>query len=492
MPAMIDHLLSLVYALVVLLLALHALGQALLVARYLTRGAPATPPPPAPPAWPAVTIQLPVYNEPHVIEALLAAAAAIDYPRGQLLIQVLDDSTDGSSAFIASRLAGMARGGLRTQHLRREGRAGYKAGALAAGLAQADSPFVAIFDADFRPPPDFLRRTVPLLLADERLALVQARWGHTNADHNAITQAQALAIDAHFVVEQVARACAGWLVPFNGSAGIWRVAAIQDAGGWSDRTLTEDFDLSYRAGLRGWRAAVLPDLVVAGEIPPSLPAYQQQQMRWATGSTQNLRLLAPGVLRARLPLLPRLMALHHLAQYLPHVWMLAVLLLTPLLVKTGGPGAPALAPLGLLALIPPLVYGLGQRALYPGGYGRMAALPALITIGAATTLRNSIAVMAGLRPHRAIPFRRTPKIGASAMRASIDGGDGYALLELALAAYALWGISLAWPTQPAAVLFLGLYALAFLASVATHLMGRLALAGLRVPPVPGELPEGTD
>jgi cellulose synthase/poly-beta-1,6-N-acetylglucosamine synthase-like glycosyltransferase len=234
---------------------------------------------------PRVCIQLPVYNERYVAERVLDAACAVDWPADQLEVQVLDDSDDETVSILAVRCAHWRRNGVRVIHVRRGSRKGYKAGALAYGSRLTEAPFIAIFDADFVPPIDFLRRTI-LSFDNPSVAFVQARWGHLDENYSWFTRLQALFIDFHFLIEQAVRSDAGYLVNFTGSAGVWRREAIEDAGGWSARTLTEDLDLSYRAQLRGWKAVYLEDLVVPEELPVSIDAYRSQQSRWATGSFQ--------------------------------------------------------------------------------------------------------------------------------------------------------------------------------------------------------------
>lgn len=249
---------------------------------------------PVPPGTePAVCIQLPIYNERYVAERVLDAACAIEWPRDRMQVQVLDDSDDETGTIIARRAAHWRRKGVDVAHVTRGTRKGFKAGALEHGLSRTQAPFIAIFDADFVPPRDFLRRTVGGF-ADPRVGFVQARWGHLDEGYSIFTRLQAMAIDFHFLVEQSVRSALGYFTNFTGTAGIWRREAIEDAGGWSARTLTEDLDLSYRAQLRGWKAAYVEDLVVPEELPVSIDAYRRQQSRWATGSFQSaFRLLGP-------------------------------------------------------------------------------------------------------------------------------------------------------------------------------------------------------
>ncbi|MXX50397.1 MAG: glycosyltransferase [Chloroflexi bacterium] len=464
MPTMI-WLLTLLYVLCALALGLYTAGQALLLWRYWrTRSAALAVPAILPDDnLPNVTVQLPFYNEANVALRLIEAIAALDYPRDKLLIQALDDSTDRTVQLVARKLVALAEAGFRVQHIRRAERDGFKAGALAHGLQHTADDYIAIFDADFIPPADFLRRTLPHLLEDPALGIVQSRWGHLNPEENSLTRAQKLSIDTHFVVEQAARNRSGWLVPFNGTGGIWRRRCIKAAGGWSADTLTEDLDLSYRAQMAGWRSLFLPDVEVPGEIPPQLAAYKQQQARWASGNTQCLRKLAGPLLASELSAAQKIMAVQHLCQYLPPLLMLLLLLLTPPLLLADVLSSLPLTPLGLLALAPPLMYAAGQMRLYPDWLRGLSAFPALLLLGTGMSLCSSLAVLSALLGRRG-DFQRTPKFARD------WAGDAYALslspllwLELALMCYALWAAALAWQVQPQLLPYLLVYALAFAA-----------------------------
>lgn len=460
---MMTLLLSL-YALCALSLGLYTAGQAILLWRYWrTRQSAPIAPPPA--ALPTVTVQLPLYNEAHVAGRLIDAAAALDYPREKLHIQVLDDSTDTTVQVVAQKLAALEQRRFKVQHFRRKDRAGFKAGALAAGTRASSSEVIAIFDADFIPPPDFLRRTLPHLLAQPDIGIVQSRWGHLNADENSLTRAQELSIDTHFVIEQSARNRSGWLIPFNGTGGVWRRSCIEGAGGWSADTLTEDLDLSYRAQMAGWRSVFLPEVEVPGEIPPQLAAYKLQQARWATGNTQCLLKLAPQIIAARLSAAQKIMAIQHLCQYLPQPLMLLMLLLTPPLLQGGALEGLPLAPLGLLGLASPLMYIASQMRLHGKWLPGLTAFPALLFIGSGMSLSNSLAVLTALLGVKT-GFRRTPKFKRDWMRSGYAlSTDATVVLELALMLYALWAARLAWDLQPELCLYLLIYALSFAAVV---------------------------
>lgn len=456
------NLLTTLYALSALLLALYTLGQALLLIRYW-RTSRENIPTPRLETTPSVTVQLPVFNERYVAARLIDAVARFDYPRDKLVIQVLDDSTDDTTQIVARKLETLTARGFRVQHLRRRERDGFKAGALALGLCLCDGEFIAIFDADFLPAPDFLRMTLPHLLADAQVGIVQSRWGHLNADVNDLTRAQKLSIDTHFVVEQTARNRSGWLIPFNGSAGVWRRSCIESAAGWSADTLTEDLDLSYRAQINGWKSVFLPDIEAPGEIPAQLAAYKQQQVRWATGNTQCLRKLAGPILRANLTASQKTMALQHLCQYLPQPLMLILLLLTPPLLLADSLSNLPLAPLGLVGLAPPLMYLSSQIRLYDNWLAGLKAFPALLFIGTGISLNNSLAVLAAAFGRRTA-FRRTPKSGGTtSAHAYALPGDLSIALEIVMMLYAFWAAALACQIQRELCLYLLIYALSFAA-----------------------------
>lgn len=247
-----------------------------------------TPKPQPPNEWPLVTLQLPIYNEQFVVERLLKHAAALDYPSGKLQIQILDDSTDETSDFIHSIIRNFPH--VNFEYIHRTDRSGYKAGALANGLQTATGEYIAILDADFAVQPSWLKEALPYILSDAKAAFVQTRWAHLNEHQNALTWMQALQLDTHFTVEQFGRNRSGFLSQFNGTAGIWRRQAIEDAGGWKSRTLIEDMDLSYRAQLAGYHTLIVPSITVAAELPSGISGLKSQQYRWNKGGAQSARL----------------------------------------------------------------------------------------------------------------------------------------------------------------------------------------------------------
>ncbi|MEX2143802.1 MAG: cellulose synthase family protein, partial [Anaerolineales bacterium] len=263
---------------------------------------------------PRVTVQLPVFNEMYVAERLVQAACRLDYPKHLLEIQVLDDSSDETSTILSKTVKHARSRGMDIKHIQRKDRVGYKAGALRAGFEKAKGDFFAIFDADFVPQPDFLRQTLPHF-EDPGVAFVQTRWGYVNRDFSLLTLIQSLAIDAHFMVEQLARSRSGLWFNFNGTAGIWRGAAIQEAGGWKADTLTEDLDLSYRAFLKGWRASFLSAVETPSELPITFNAFRRQQHRWARGSLECAARLLPVIWESRHPLRIKISSTFHLMGY---------------------------------------------------------------------------------------------------------------------------------------------------------------------------------
>lgn len=247
---------------------------------------------------PRVTVQLPMFNEGAVAERIIDAACQLEYPADRIQIQVVDDSTDGSAALVQRRVEHWANRGIDIQYLHRTDRTGYKAGALADATPYARGDLIAIFDADFVPPPGFLKRTVHYF-TDPKIGMVQTRWAHLNRDSSLLTRGQAIFLDGHFVIEHTARNRSGVWMNFNGTAGIWRKQAILSAGGWEHDTLTEDVDLSYRAQLAGWHFVFLPRVTCPAELPPEINAFKSQQHRWTKGSIQTALKLLPRLIRSK-------------------------------------------------------------------------------------------------------------------------------------------------------------------------------------------------
>jgi cellulose synthase/poly-beta-1,6-N-acetylglucosamine synthase-like glycosyltransferase len=363
---------------------------------------------------PRVTIQLPIYNERYVVERLLEAVTQVDYPRELLEIQVLDDSTD-ETRLVASRLVSeYAHAGYPISYRSRANREGFKAGALAEGLKQASGEFIAIFDADFVPPPGVLRQMVHYF-TDPQMAVVQGRWTWINRHYSNLTQVEAILLDGHFVIEHGARHFSGRFFNFNGTAGMWRRAAIEDAGGWQHDTLTEDTDLSYRAQLRGWKFVYDPKIECPSELPVEINAFKSQQARWAKGLIQVARKMLPVIWRSEQPLFIKLEATFHLTANIAYPLMLlfSLLLLPALIVRFYQGWFQMLyldLPLFILATCSvSTFYMVGQRGLYPRDWWRrIKYIPFLMATGIGLALGNSKAVLEALVGKKS-EFVRTPK-----------------------------------------------------------------------------------
>jgi cellulose synthase/poly-beta-1,6-N-acetylglucosamine synthase-like glycosyltransferase len=390
---------------------------------------------------PRLVVQIPLYNESFVAERAIRCAAALRYPKDRLSIQVLDDSTDDTRVLTARLEREL---GVRV--IRRDERRGFKAGALANGLLHSDAELVAIFDADFAPEPDFLERTVPRLLAEPRCALVQARWAHLNRNHSWLTRAQAIFLDGHFAIEHRARQAQRCFFNFNGTAGVWRRQAIIDAGGWSDDTLTEDLDLSYRTQLSGWTFAYLDQVRVPAELPERWPAFRSQQTRWVRGSVQTAKKLGSRVLSAKqVPLAVRFDAMIHLFNNFAYLLMaLLAVLLPPAVVARAElgwriPGGQLL--LGALDLTMLASGTLAMIVFYVAAQRSLRRLPEImfaLCLGAGLSIQNTFAVLSGLSSRTGV-FARTSKRGevsrVRALAREPSRAPALVVLELLFAAY---------------------------------------------------------
>ena len=370
-------------------------------------------------AWesgaPFVTVQLPIFNEMYVIQRLLDAVVNLDYPRDRFEVQVLDDSTDATRTIAHAAVEAAVARGFNVSYLHRQHRTGFKAGALAEGLRRARGDLVAIFDADFVPPADFLSRVVPPL-RDPAVGMVQARWEHLNPDYSLLTRVQAIFLDAHFVIEHGARNRGGLFFNFNGTAGIWRRETIESVGGWHDDTLTEDLDLSYRAQLAGWRFVFLPDVVAPAEVPVEMNAFKAQQHRWARGSIQTGCKLLPAICRAEVPLRVKLEAVFHLFAHLNFPLLLALsLVVVPALHLRAAAGSITLLvvdlPLFCAATLSVVsFYAISQRAVRADWVARLWYVPVAMAVAIGLSVSNTSAVL-GARRGRNGAFHRTPKYG---------------------------------------------------------------------------------
>lgn len=363
---------------------------------------------------PPVTIQLPLYNERYVLERLIDEVVRIEYPRELLQIQVLDDSTDDSHEFAESLCERYRNIGHPIEYHHRSNREGYKAGALQEGLKTATGEFVAVFDADFIPPPDFLLRTVHHFAAPD-VGVVQTRWSYLNRDFNFLTEVEGMLLDGHFILEHGARSRSGLFFNFNGTAGILRRSMIDDAGGWQHDTLTEDSDLSYRAQLKGWRFVYLPGIECPSELPVEMHGFQIQQFRWAKGLTQCAKKLLPSILRANIPFRVKAEAVMHLTPNISYPMMVIVsALMLPVMIVRFYMGVWQMMLLDLPLIVASFwslsaFYVIAQRELNPKTWKRsFMLLPMLMAVGVGLTLINTRAVLEALFGVQS-GFVRTPK-----------------------------------------------------------------------------------
>lgn len=364
--------------------------------------------------WPMVTVQLPVYNEHYVVERLLDAVAALDYPASQLEIQLLDDSDDDAFDLAAAKIEMLRQKGCVVQHIRRAERTGFKAGALAHGLMLSKGAFVAIFDADFVPSPDFLRMTIPYFFNSENLGVVQCRWAHLNVEYSFLTRLQAFGLNAHFTTEQTARNQKGYFINFNGTAGVWRKSCIEQSGGWQSDTLTEDLDLSYRAQLNAWRFVYLPQIGVPAELPVDMNGLKAQQYRWTKGAAQCAKKHLSTVLKkSDLPVSLRLHAAFHLlnSSVFVFVFVAALLSVPLLLVKATHAHWSGLFNWASLFLMSFLMLAFfywvsrgSERRFWPFLFNFFFFL----SVSMGLSWHNTVAVLSGLLGFKS-PFVRTPK-----------------------------------------------------------------------------------
>ncbi len=402
---------------------------------------------------PSITIQLPIYNEKYVAARLVDAVCAMDYPMDRMRIMVLDDSDDDTVELMQRTVRNYQKQGYAIEHIRRGTRSGYKAGALKHAMKTTDTDFVAIFDADFIPPRWFLQRAIPHF-AREKIGLVQCRWGHVNENYSAITQAQALSLDFHFLIEQKAKSNSHLFMNFNGTAGIWRRQCIEDAGGWHTATLVEDLDLSYRAQMRGWRCLFLPDIVVDAELPVQMNAAKRQQFRWAKGSIQcAIKLLADIAVKRKVAIEAKFQAFIQLTRHIVYPLMLIQFLALPVLLASDVnlyliSFLPALTIAAYLAM-GPVAYLLIMQKMYNSSWkSKSKVLPSLLVYNAGMSVNNTVAVFDAVFGKKN-EFLRTPKYGI------VKNGDDWkskaynlpftktTLLEVFFGVYGLLGILIA-------------------------------------------------
>lgn len=364
---------------------------------------------------PTITIQLPLYNEKYVAARLVNAVCAMDYPKEKMRIMVLDDSDDDTVELIGSLVHDYQKQGFLIEHVRRGTRKGYKAGALKHAMKSTDTDLVAIFDADFIPPTWFLKKAIPHF-TKPNIGLIQCRWGHVNENYSAITQAQALSLDFHFLIEQKAKSNSHLFMNFNGTAGIWRRKCIEDAGGWHTATLVEDLDLSYRAQMNGWKCVFLPDIVVDAELPVQMNAAKRQQFRWAKGSIQcALKLLGGIALRKKVAIEAKIQAFVQLTRHIVYPLMLIQFLALPILLAANinlyvVSFLPAISIAAYLAMGPGAYIAIIHSLYQKSWKSKAKVLPALLVYNAGISVNNTIAVFDAVFG-RSNEFLRTPKYG---------------------------------------------------------------------------------
>ncbi|MBX7207444.1 MAG: glycosyltransferase family 2 protein [Verrucomicrobiaceae bacterium] len=450
---------------------------------------------------PRVTVQLPIFNEADVVVRLLDAVSRLDYPRELLQIQVLDDSTDDTAALSARLTDNLKARGYDAEFRHRTDRTGFKAGALDAAMPSAKGDFICIFDADFVPMPDMLQKMIHHF-TDEKVGMVQARWGHINKNFSLLTRLQALFLDGHLVLEQTARSRQGEFLNFNGTAGIWRRATIEDAGGWQHDTLTEDLDLSYRAQLAGWRFIYLTDVVVPAELPPDMDGFKSQQHRWTKGSIQVCKKVLPAVWRSDIPLALKFEATAHLTSNFAYLLLLGVVILMyPANFVMGSSWLKVLlidVPVFLFASLSVIIFYLvAQGAQTKRGWLKtIPYLPLLLALGVGMSINNGKAVLEALFNHQS-DFIRTPKYGVQTKAQAAGKRFRYAsakslclYIEVALAVYFGWLTSMAavrhqWGSIP----FLAMFFIGFAYVAGGSLLKRLNLSA--VPVSAGGADDGT-
>ncbi len=416
-----------VYTFALVMVSAYGLHRYVIVYLYWKHRRKAPPEPKRFDELPVVTVQLPMYNEPHVARRIIDKACEIDYPPDRLQIQVLDDSTDETCEIARAAVSEHAAAGVDIEYIHRDCRDGFKAGALENGLRRARGEFVTIFDADFVPAPDILKRSIHYF-TDPKVCVVQTRWVHLNRDSSVLTRTQAILLDGHFAIEHVARNRSARFMNFNGTAGTWRRAAIEDAGGWQHDTLTEDLDLSYRAQLRGWRFVFLPDLTAPAELPPEMAAFKAQQFRWTKGGAQTALKMLPKVLLSKLPLKVKIESVFHLTGFTLHLYMLmlVVMMYPAMYMKTvpiadGSPWRSAfdVGVFCLATLSASVFYLASQLELFRDWRTVLKYMPMIMAVGVGLSVSNAKAILEALFGRQS-EFVRTPKYGTLAGRARAD------------------------------------------------------------------------
>jgi cellulose synthase/poly-beta-1,6-N-acetylglucosamine synthase-like glycosyltransferase len=465
MNLLISYLIIAIYSTALVLIFFYSLAQLNLLINYLSHKKKNEEAPKFnlldPKEVPYVTIQLPIYNEEYVVERLLENISKLEYPSNKLEIQVLDDSTDESVKETAAQISELRKTGLDIQHIRREDRVGFKAGALKDGLVHAKGEYIAIFDADFLPDPDWLKKTI-IYFKDPEIGVVQTRWGHLNRDYSLLTKIQAFALDAHFTLEQVGRSAKGHFINFNGTAGIWRKECIIDAGNWEGDTLTEDLDLSYRAQLKNWKFKYLEDVETPAELPVVISAARSQQFRWNKGGAENFRKMVWKVITTKnIPFKTRLHGVLHLLNSTMFLCVLTVALLSiPMLYIKNTYGHLAwffdvTSFFIISTVILFICYWFTYRNIQGGGFDKfidyIRMFFTFFSVAMGFSLHNSVAVLEGHMGKRS-EFVRTPKFNIKNLTDSWKGNkyirknlSANTLLEAVLMLYFLFGMYSAVP-----------------------------------------------
>ncbi|MFH6603490.1 cellulose synthase family protein [Maribacter algicola] len=461
----IIYIILAIYSISLLLIFLYSLAQLNLLVNYLGNKRRNQNAPKYnlldPREIPFVTIQLPVYNEEYVMERLLDNISKIEYPKSKLEIQVLDDSTDDSVIKTAERIEELKNTGLDIVHIRRKNRQGFKAGALKEGLKIAKGEFIAIFDADFLPDSDWLKKTV-IYFKDEEIGVVQTRWGHINRDYSVLTKIQAFALDAHFTLEQVGRNSKGHFINFNGTAGIWRKQCILDAGNWEGDTLTEDLDLSYRAQLKNWKFKYLEDVETPAELPVVISAARSQQFRWNKGGAENFRKSVWSVISAKnISFKTKFHGVMHLlnSSMFLCVFLVAVLSIPAMYIKNTYPQFDGLFNALNFFIVSTIIlfvcYWFTYKSIQGSSFDNFVDYIKLFftffAVALGFSLHNSIAVLEGHMGKRS-EFVRTPKFNINSITESWKGNKYLAkklspnmILEFGLMVYFLFGMYSAIP-----------------------------------------------
>jgi len=414
-----------VYTFALLMVSLYGIHRYVLVGLYYRHRHRVPHPAGRFETWPRVTIQLPMYNEQYVARRIIQQICRLDYPRDRLQIQVLDDSADQTTEIARLAVEAARKRGFDIEYIHRNDRSGFKAGALQNGLTSAKGEFIAIFDADFMPRRDFLVRSIPYF-TDPKVCTVQSRWEHLNRQDSLLTRSQAILLDGHFAIEHVARNRSDRFMSFNGTAGTWRRAAIESAGGWQHDTLTEDLDLSYRAQLKGWKFVFLPELTAPAELPPEMNAFKAQQFRWTKGGAQTAIKLLPRVMLSKIPLRAKVEAFFHLTCFTMHLYMLVLVgLMAPAMylrtVPVDSGGWRTIFDVSVFALgtlSASVFYMASQFELHNDWRSALKYMPVMMALAVGMCVSNGKAVLEALVGRRS-EFVRTPKYGDSVPQAPL-------------------------------------------------------------------------